>query len=312
MSLPSRSARNRPSPRSPSKPRSSDSSSSLCFRYSPRAHALQEARRDELRDHRVPRRAHQRVAVVGAALVARLEHRDVGLRQQRRERHAAADALAERHDVRLDAGELVREQRAGATAAALHFVDDEQQVVLLRQCAQLLHEFARRRDHAAFALDRLEHHGNGLVVDQPLDRIDIVDLGLREARHLRRVDRVPAGLAARRHRRERAAVEAVVERDDLVRAVPELAPPFARELDRTFIRFRAAVREEHLVEHAVLREEAGELRHRLVVERGRRVQQLLGLRLQRLDEAFVAVAEAVDRPALDEIQVALAGVVVEP
>ncbi|CAM2158588.1 conserved hypothetical protein [Paraburkholderia tropica] len=280
--------------------------------FAARAHAFEEARRDQLRDHRVAGGRHHRIAVVGAALIAGFEHADVLFREQRRERHAAADALAERHDVRLDVRQFIGEQRARAAAAGLHFIDDQQDAVLLRERAQLLHEFARSGDHAAFALDRLEHHGDRLRVDELLDRRDVVQIGLRETRHLRCVDRVPARLAARRHRRDRAAVEAVVERDDLERAVAMLFAPLARELDRAFVGFGAAVGEEHLVEAAMLGEQARETRHRLVVEGRRRIDEQARLLVHRFDHAVVAVAEAVDRPALNEVEIALAFVVVEP
>ncbi len=109
MSLPSSSARSRPSPRSPLKPRSSDNSSSLRAQIvAARAHAFEETRRGQLRDHRIADGRHQWVAVVGAALIARLRSiATSAFAKQRSQRHAAADALAERHDVRLDARQLI-------------------------------------------------------------------------------------------------------------------------------------------------------------------------------------------------------------
>ena len=89
-------------------------------------------------------------------------------REQGRQRHAAADAFAERHDVGLDAGVLVVEQLSGPAHAGLDLVDDQQQAVLLGQRAQLLQELIGRRPHAGFALDRLQHHGDRVVRDQRL------------------------------------------------------------------------------------------------------------------------------------------------
>ena len=114
-------------------------------------------------EHRKARRAHQRIAVEGAALVAMLEAGRIFGRQQCRERYAAADALAERHDVGLDPGMLVMEQLAGPAHAGLDLVDDQQQAALLGQRPQLLQELIGRRPHAGFALDRLQHDGNGLA-----------------------------------------------------------------------------------------------------------------------------------------------------
>ena len=57
-----------------------------------------------------------------------------------RQRHTAADALAERHDVRLDLRVLVMEQLSGAAHAGLDFVEDQQQPVRLGQLAQIAQE----------------------------------------------------------------------------------------------------------------------------------------------------------------------------
>ena len=58
-------------------------------------------------------------------------------RQQGRQRHAAADAFAERHDVGFDAGMFVVEQLSGPAHAGLDLVDDQQQAMLLGQRPQL-------------------------------------------------------------------------------------------------------------------------------------------------------------------------------
>ena len=89
-------------------------------------------------------------------------------REQGGQRHAAADAFAERHDIGLDAGMLVVEQFSGTAHAGLDLVDDQQQAVLFRQRAQLRHELIGRRPDAGFALDRLQHHGDRVVRDQRL------------------------------------------------------------------------------------------------------------------------------------------------
>ena len=90
-------------------------------------------------------------------------------REQGGQRHAAADALAERHDVGLDAGMLVVEQFSGPAHAGLDLVDDQEQAVLFGQRAQLFQELIGRRPYAGFALDRLQHHGDRVVGDQRLD-----------------------------------------------------------------------------------------------------------------------------------------------
>ena len=52
------------------------------------------------------------------------------------ERKAAADALGDRHDIRRDADLLIGKEPAGAAHAGLHFVEHQQQTVLVAQLAQ--------------------------------------------------------------------------------------------------------------------------------------------------------------------------------
>ena len=51
---------------------------------------------------------------------------------------------------------------AGAADAALHFVDDEQDAVLVADAAQFLHEDGGRDHVAALALDGLDEDGRAL------------------------------------------------------------------------------------------------------------------------------------------------------
>ena len=214
------SASSSPRPRTPPRPcRAETFCSSLSSNRPASATDFRNSGLADLLEHRKTRRAHQRIAVERAALVAVLEAGGLFGREQRRQRHAAADALAERHDVGLDAGMLVVEELSGAAHAGLDLVDDQQQAVRLGQRAQLLQELIGRGPHAGFALDRLQHHRDGVVVDQLLRPRRVVQLRLREAGDLRLEQRLERLLARGRHRRERAAVEAAFEGDDLERAV---------------------------------------------------------------------------------------------
>src|SRR5690606_37125162 len=71
--------------------------------------------------------------------------------------HDAAhlDLLRERDDVRRQAELLIRPGRPGGPGAGLHFVDDEQRVVFVRQALHRLEELRAHVVVAAFALDRL-------------------------------------------------------------------------------------------------------------------------------------------------------------
>ncbi|MEN3366277.1 MAG: voltage-gated potassium channel [Burkholderiales bacterium] len=277
---------------------------------------LQEARFHQFVHDRNADCRHQRIAVVGAALIAGFEHRDLFACEQCRERYTAADAFAKRHDVRDDIGQLIGKQFAGAAHAGLDFIDDQQYALLLREGTQGLHEFARCRNNAAFALHRLEHDGNRLVADQFLDAVEVVQFRLQEARHLWRVQGVPSRLAAGRHGGNRAAVEGVVEGNDFVPVaaggVLVLLAPFTRQLDRAFIGLGTAIGEEHAVEHRILCQQGCQMDRRLVIERRRRVDDFLCLCVERILDLWRCMPETVHCPALQVVEIALAGIVRHP
>ena len=204
------------------------------------------------------------------------------------------------------------EQFAGAPHAGLHLVDDEQDAARFGQCAQRLQEVDIGRDHPALALHRFEHHRNGLRADQGFDRSDIVIDRLRKAANLRREDRIPTGLAGCRHGSQRAAMKRVAKGDDLEGAIAVQLPPLAGQLDRALVGLGTGVGKEDAVEAGVGGEQAGQLDHRGVVEGRAGIEQLAGLRRQRRGNFRRAMAETIDRPALNEIEIALALMIGEP
>ncbi len=275
-------------------------------------HVGEEAGRQQGVEYGETDGGHQRIAVVGAALVACLEAAHGLPRQQGREWHAAADALAQGHDVRCDAGLGVGEERAAAAHAGLHFIDDQQYSGFFGELPQGAQEVRRGRHHAAFALHRLQHHRHGGGADAGLHRFEIVQRRPRKAGHLRREKPVPARLAAGRHGGQRAAVKAIVEGDDLVGAALVPLAPFACQLDGALIGLGAAAGEEHPVKAGVRHQPLRQSR-RGHVEKGRaRVDQLCRLFGQGLLDLRRAMAEAIHRPALHEIQIALAAMVRQP
>ena len=82
---------------------------------------------DQLVEEAQRRAAGEQVAAVGAAVIAERDRvRDLLADERRADRHAAAERLAERDQVRLQAERREVERVAGAAEAALHFVGDEQ------------------------------------------------------------------------------------------------------------------------------------------------------------------------------------------
>ena len=125
---------------------------------------------------------------------------------------------------------LVGEQRSGAAEAALDLVEDERDVALRRERAQLAQESVVEHAHAALALHRLD--------DQRRDRVR-VERGV-EVLEVALDDRDAAGASGRngsavarpvgrRERAEQPAVERAAQRDDLVlRLAHACAPSGAR------------------------------------------------------------------------------------
>ena len=266
----------------------------------------------DLFEHRKPHRTHQGIAVEGAALVAMFETGGFFRCKECCERYAAADAFSERHDVGLDFGVLVMEQLSGAAHAGLDLVEDQKQAVCLRERPQFLQELIGRGPDAGFALDRLQHHGNRLLRDQLLDGGEIVELCLWKARHLRFEQRLERLLARRRHGRERAAVKTALEGDDFVRAAFMQRAVFAREFYGAFVGFSAGIGEKHPVEATIVDQRFRQLQADRVVVSGAWRQQQLCLRGESVGHGRRRMAEAIHRPALDEIEIAFAGIVPQP
>ncbi len=133
-----------------------------------------------------------------------------------------------------------------------------------------------RHHDAALALNRFDHNGDGLIVDGPLDRGDVVEVDQLEAGHQRLKSLMIFLLAGGAERAERAAVERSQRRDDL--EAPAVAmTPSARELDRRFVRFGAGIAEEHAPVAKQTAQSRGQPRHRFGMEHVGDVRQLFGL-----------------------------------
>ena len=164
---------------------------------------------DQVADHGLGDRAGERVAAVGAAVVAGLEPGGDGLGHgEGAQREPAGDALGHGEEVGLGAGGGRREQRPRAAEARLHLVDDEQRAVGAAEPRELAQVVRRGDAHAALALDGLDDHRRDLVVERRLHRVRAAVRHEPVARHQRAelvaVLRLPGG----RDHADGAAVEA--------------------------------------------------------------------------------------------------------
>ncbi len=158
--------------------------------------------------------------------------------------------------------------------------------------------------HAALALDGLEQDRGRLRADVLGKRLG----GCEDRAGHERLECFPLRrLAGHRERAERAPVERAVERD-------ELAAPghLARPLERGFDRLRARVAEERLRAAEDVGELQRQLLHRLGGVEIRDVPQPVELRVRRREWRRVAVAEADDGDAGEQVEIALAVGVDEP
>ncbi len=88
-------------------------------------------------EHGIRRGDRQRIAAEGRAVRAG-RHAFGRFRrgEARADREAAAERLGQRHHIRRHADALIGEQLAGAAHAGLHFVEDQQEAVLVAEFAQ--------------------------------------------------------------------------------------------------------------------------------------------------------------------------------
>src|SRR3546814_10290403 len=111
---------------------------------------------------------------------------------------------------------LIGIKMAGARDAALDLVGYQHQGARVANVAQRLQEGLRRRANAALALNRLDEEAGRVVVDQIERVVDVVERRIGEARQLRVETLAQLFLIGRRYRAERAAVEGVVEGDQIM------------------------------------------------------------------------------------------------
>ena len=145
-------------------------------------------------------------------------------------------------------------------------------------------------------LDRLDQDAGGLGGDGVAQRVEIAERHVIEAVHRRAKAGQVFLLPARRDGRQGAAVEGALAANDAVTlGMADRALILAHQLDTALHRLGAGVVEEHGVGEAVGDQTLGEaLLVGNLVKVGD-VPQLFGLRLERLDQMRMAMAQRGDR-----------------
>ena len=274
-------------------------------------------------NHRQGSGAGQSVAAVGAAKAARRGSvHDLGTPHHTGDRHASGQALGHGDQIRLDTGMLEAEPGAGATEAGLHFVEDQNDAMLLGQLAQCLEKLRWRGEEATIALHRLdEDSGHALRRDLGGEQFvqggqrhvageTAIGVGVRGVKHLGgHAEILLVGLAhAGQGGAEQGATMETAAKSDHRRALGMGAGDFHGVLHR----FGAGGEQRRLVrDAAVASYQFAQALHQIQVRPvGHHLEAGMGdflqLYLHRRQHLRVVVADVHDTDATDEIQVALA------
>ena len=196
----------------------------------------------------------------------------------------------------------VGEQLATTAHAALHFIEHQQRIVRIAQRAGAFQVGLLGRQHATLALNRLQHHGAGLVGNGGFQRLQIVVRHMGDALNLRPETVGVLRLTADADGEQGTTMETVGSRDDLVlvraKTVMSDAP---RQLERSLVGLGAGVAEEHALGKGRLDQFLAQAQGRLVGEHVGDVPEDVGLLGQRGDQRRVAVAEHVNGDTAGEI-----------
>ena len=163
------------------------------------------------------------------------------------DRNAAAKALCECHDIRLDAVVLIAEHLACTADTCLHLVDDEKNALLDTELLNSLDVFEVCRMNAALALNELEHDRCSLGINSFDQSVDVVIRNMNKAGEIRFKRPLELSLARCGNCTHGPSVEAHVCRDDLVLVNILIVEITSCELDGCFVGLSAGIAEEYLI-----------------------------------------------------------------
>ena len=268
---------------------------------------------DQLVEHAQRGTARQQVAAVRAAMVAEGDRvRDLFADEGGADRHAAAERLADRHQMRLEADGGEVERIARSPEPALHFIRDEQRAGAGARVRDRRGKRRRQQPDPAFALDRLDDDRRRRLRNGRAKGRRIVGRHEADPGEQRLERRAIVFVRRDRQRSERAAVKRLLERDDLVARLAPGVPIAPRELQARLDRFGAAVAEERARQPGQVRQPFGQAALQRVIEQVRRVDQRLRLIRDRAGQSRMGMPERGDADARQQIQVLAPLGVVEP
>src|SRR5258706_12810811 len=160
------------------------------------------------------------------------------------DRYATCQAFGHGHDIGYDTIVFPAKELASAAHAGLHLVADHHQVTLVTPCAHALYKLRGTGPDAALALYGLEQHAHRFLARGLLQSFQIVVWYLFETIRKRYprglVESLPGGSGCC----QCAPVEAALHTDNFIGSIFMDASKFSRELDRSFVCLRTAIREE--------------------------------------------------------------------
>ena len=240
-----------------------------------------------------------------------VEHDVVIGKASRDRQHTTTQSLAQDDDVGTDAVVLAAQHLACTGDTGLHLVGDEQHVVLVAQVVAFLQIAIIGHKHASLALDGLDDEGCYLLaifLESVLKGLGVIVGDADEAWGERAVVGIRAGVVAHGDDGDGASVEVALAADDLHLFVVNTfldRTPTTCQLQRGLNGLGTRVHGQHLVIAKVLVDELLVLAECVVVECARGQAQHVGLILERLDDARMAVPLVDCRVGREEVKVFL-------
>ena len=164
-----------------------------------------------------------------------------------------------------------------------------------------------RHDDAGLTLDRLDEHGDGVVVDRGGQRVGVAERHRAETRGVGAEAAARSVVVGEADDRRRAAVEVVLRHHDVAlagRHALDVGAPFAGDLDAALDGLGAAVHRQHHVLAAQLGQRLAERSEPVGVEGSADQRHRVELSMRGRDDLGVAVPEVHRRVRSQAVQVA--------